>query len=482
MAFVEVTNIKRTPTPEWAKDLIIYEISPRAFTSPSGAGDGSGSGTLKSAMEKLEYIRELGATAVWLAGYQLSTHHFSDFWTCYALKDPRVIDPHLGTEEDLKAFVERAHELGLFVLGEAVTHGLTPDNPVILEHPEWFSGKEWGMPDFDYGNRAFCRWWTELWTGIALKYDFDGFRLDGPNGVSPHHQVMKVWDEIAFACREKGKELLIMGENTRYHIRQNDFMEFSHRMAEEFSPEPRYATMQISSHDEGIMMAAGNYYALRGSRFKFGYSAVFGYNIPLFFAGEEFNASAYPLPAVKKAMFDGYETDREVEFFDGNPGTDAGGWLYGNQIDWSELEKPEHREMYEDCRQILHIRQENRDILHYDRRSTHILPVRCAPKSGSIPYVRYSPGEKAILIVGNETVADHDFILQVPLTQMGLEGFEQYRVTDLWTGDVRILEEKRLACLQVSVPGDYKKGGGVRAVRIEPVKGVCRWEEERCWR
>ena len=58
------------PPPTWTKDLVIYEIAPRGFTSPEGAGkDSAGSGTFKSMMAKIPYLRALGITGVWLAGY-----------------------------------------------------------------------------------------------------------------------------------------------------------------------------------------------------------------------------------------------------------------------------------------------------------------------------------------------------------------------------------------------------------------------------
>ena len=63
-------------TPHWTRDLIIYEINPYAFTSPDGAGDGSGSGTFKSLETKLPYLEDLGINGIWLAGYCNSTNHF----------------------------------------------------------------------------------------------------------------------------------------------------------------------------------------------------------------------------------------------------------------------------------------------------------------------------------------------------------------------------------------------------------------------
>ncbi len=469
MAHIEIRTKNPTEPPVWLADAIIYELNPKTFTSPRGEGDGSGSGTFQSAAGKLPYLKELGVNTIWLAGFTKGNRHFSDFWTPYAMEDPSRVEETLGTEEDLEEFVRKAHRLGIRVLAEAVTHGVTFNSPLVREHPAWFRGSEWGMADFNYENPEFREWWIDLWVGHTLKYGFDGYRLDGPNGVSSFETVLAVWDDIAHRCLEMGREIAVMGENSRYHIRQCDREYFSHDMAGEFSAEPTFATMQISCHDEGINMGPGNYYALRGSRFKFGYSAVFGYNIPLFMAGEEFDADFHGVGNLKKKIYDGFENSREIDFYDENPDTAGGGWLLGNRLDWTETEREGHREMLLDCRKILRIRNENADILHYNREKTAILPVKCIPKSGSVPYIRYLEGRAAILIVGNERISDCEFIVQIPLGQMKFSECGAYRVTDLWNGQERIVEGRYMKCLKVTVPGDYKAQGGVRAFRISAV-------------
>src|SRR5688572_10033387 len=53
------------PAPEWMKDLVIYEIATKAFTSPNGPG----SGTFSSLKERLPYLQDLGITGIWLTGH-----------------------------------------------------------------------------------------------------------------------------------------------------------------------------------------------------------------------------------------------------------------------------------------------------------------------------------------------------------------------------------------------------------------------------
>lgn len=91
--------------PAWARDLVIYEINPRAFTSPDGAGDGSGSGTFRSTKERLPYLRDLGVNSICMAGHHLATRHVYGLWTVYAVLDPE----NIATVTELL----RAREAGL---------------------------------------------------------------------------------------------------------------------------------------------------------------------------------------------------------------------------------------------------------------------------------------------------------------------------------------------------------------------------------
>src|SRR5690242_2345521 len=78
---VAQTSSASPPPPEWTRDLVIYEIATKAFTSPNGPE----SGTFKSLQEKLPYLEKLGVTGIWLTGHSLSDpHHFFNIWTQYA--------------------------------------------------------------------------------------------------------------------------------------------------------------------------------------------------------------------------------------------------------------------------------------------------------------------------------------------------------------------------------------------------------------
>jgi hypothetical protein len=169
-----------TPAPDWVKDLVIYEIAPRGFTSPNGTGpDGMGSGTFASMTLKVPYLQQLGVTAVWLAGYCDANAHFFSIWSVYATERPDSIDSALGEAADLTALVSALHAAGIKVFLDVVTHGVTFSageyanrsklmaNPFLTEQPDFFfhesydppgkaSGK-WLMADYNYASPAFIK-------------------------------------------------------------------------------------------------------------------------------------------------------------------------------------------------------------------------------------------------------------------------------------------------------------------------------------
>src|ERR1019366_1340920 len=99
------TGAPSTPhiaSPAWAKDLIIYEIATKGFSSPNGPE----SGTFNSLKERMPYLRDLGINGIWLSGHSLSqAHYFYNIWSQYANIEPDKIDPSLGTPAEFKSLI-----------------------------------------------------------------------------------------------------------------------------------------------------------------------------------------------------------------------------------------------------------------------------------------------------------------------------------------------------------------------------------------
>ena len=209
-------------SPSWAKDLILYEISTKNFTSP----DGPESGTFNSLKEKVPYLKDLGITGIWLTGNSWSDDkHFYNIWTQYACFRPDSIDPSLGTPEEFKALIDACHQSGIKVFLDAITHGVMDNSPLVKEHPEWFKGKSWGMTDYDwFGNhKDLDDWWVKTHTDYVVKYGIDGFRLD------LWMYRPELWNRIKENAAEAGHPIVVFQEawdyNESYSNGVNDFLQ-----------------------------------------------------------------------------------------------------------------------------------------------------------------------------------------------------------------------------------------------------------------
>jgi maltose alpha-D-glucosyltransferase/alpha-amylase len=130
--------VLRDDTPLWYKDAIIYEVPVRAFRD----GNGDGGGDFKGLVEKLDYLQDLGVTALWLLPFYPSPLRDDG----YDIADYRDIHPRYGTLQDFKLFLREAHRRGLRVISELVI------NHTSDQHP-WFQRARRappGDPDRDF--------------------------------------------------------------------------------------------------------------------------------------------------------------------------------------------------------------------------------------------------------------------------------------------------------------------------------------------
>src|ERR1700709_338426 len=96
----------------WYKDAVIYEIHVRAFFD----SDGDGRGDFQGLTAKLDYLRELGVTALWLLPFYPSPWRDDG----YDISDYTGVHPAYGSLEDFKLCLDEAHKRGLKVITELV--------------------------------------------------------------------------------------------------------------------------------------------------------------------------------------------------------------------------------------------------------------------------------------------------------------------------------------------------------------------------
>ncbi len=121
--------------PLWYKDAIIYELHVRAFSDSNADGIGDFQGLT----QKLDYLQDLGVTAIWLLPFCSSPLRDDG----YDISDYTNIHPNYGTRRDFKAFVREAHRRGLRVITELVVNHTSDQHPWFQRARRAPAGSKW---------------------------------------------------------------------------------------------------------------------------------------------------------------------------------------------------------------------------------------------------------------------------------------------------------------------------------------------------
>src|SRR5256886_216577 len=184
----------------WYKDAVIYELHVKTFHD----SDGDGIGDFRGLIEKLDYLQELGVTALWLLPFYPSPMRDDG----YDIADYYDVNPNFGTLDDFSAFLAAAHERGLRVITELVINHTSDQNPwfqksrraapgsreremyVWSDTPEKYKDARIIFKDFETSN------WS--WDPVAKAYYWHRFYSHQPdlNFDNPevHEAVEKVLD------------------------------------------------------------------------------------------------------------------------------------------------------------------------------------------------------------------------------------------------------------------------------------------------
>jgi maltose alpha-D-glucosyltransferase/alpha-amylase len=107
--------------PLWYKDAIIYELHVKTFCD----SDGDGMGDFRGLIQKLDYLQELGVTAIWLLPFYPSPMRDDG----YDIADYFDVNPNFGTLDDFRALLDAAHARNLRVITELVINHTSDQNP-----------------------------------------------------------------------------------------------------------------------------------------------------------------------------------------------------------------------------------------------------------------------------------------------------------------------------------------------------------------
>ena len=105
----------------WFKDVIIYQLHVKAFQDSNGDGVGDFVGLT----ERLDYLHDLGVTALWLLPFYPSPGRDDG----YDISDYGDINPVFGTMRDFRRFMQDAKRRGLRVITELVVNHTSDQHP-----------------------------------------------------------------------------------------------------------------------------------------------------------------------------------------------------------------------------------------------------------------------------------------------------------------------------------------------------------------
>jgi maltose alpha-D-glucosyltransferase / alpha-amylase len=186
--------------PLWYKDAIIYELHVRAFHDSNG----DGMGDFKGLTEKLDYLEDLGVTALWILPFYPSPW-FDDG---YDIADYTDVHEAYGDASDFRRFLREAHKRGIRVITELVINHTSDQHPwfqrarrakpgsshrdyyVWSDDPEKYRDARIIFQDFEGSN------WT--WDPVAQQYFWHRFYSKQPdlNFDHPpvHNAVLRAMD------------------------------------------------------------------------------------------------------------------------------------------------------------------------------------------------------------------------------------------------------------------------------------------------
>lgn len=186
--------------PLWYKKAIIYQLHARSFCD----GNADGIGDFVGAAQKLDYIADLGVTAIWVMPFYPSPLRDDG----YDIADYYSINPMYGTLDDFKAFLDGAHARGLRVITELVINHTSDQHPwfqrarrspkgsnfrdyyVWSDDPQKYKEVRIIFKDFEPSN------WT--WDSLADSYYWHRFFFHQPdlNFDNPevHREIIEIVD------------------------------------------------------------------------------------------------------------------------------------------------------------------------------------------------------------------------------------------------------------------------------------------------
>ncbi|MCK5761305.1 MAG: alpha-glucosidase [Candidatus Izimaplasma sp.] len=157
---------------KWWQDAIIYQIYLRSFKDSNNDGIGD----FKGLISKLDYLNDLGVTAIWVSPHYESPMDDNG----YDISDFFKVSKDYGTLNDVKEFIKLAHQKNMKVIFDLVLNHTSDEhewfeaakNPDHLDHHKYHDYYIWQKPKYDEkGNRQMPTQWRSWFGGPVWEYN-----------------------------------------------------------------------------------------------------------------------------------------------------------------------------------------------------------------------------------------------------------------------------------------------------------------------
>jgi oligo-1,6-glucosidase len=184
----------------WWKESVVYQIYPRSFQDSNGDGVGD----LRGIINRLDYLKELGVTAVWLSPVFQSPNDDNG----YDISDYCAIMPEFGDMADMDELIAGLHTRGIKLLMDLVVNHTSDEHPWFVaaraskdnpyrDYYIWRPPKDGAEPNNWHSYFGGSAWQYDAATGEYYLHLFSrkqpDLNWDNPQVRAEVHKIMRWW-------------------------------------------------------------------------------------------------------------------------------------------------------------------------------------------------------------------------------------------------------------------------------------------------